>query len=388
MDAMIIAAREEEEDLEDEETMMALVTAAIIGGTEVAREIRIKRCHDNRLYLCRSQLLPNPCINTPWQILYDSQNDRAFITTMGFDVETFGYILSSGFAANWYTTAIPCPDTNQVGDPRPGRQSLDAAGALGLVLHYLNSTMRETSLQQIFAIIPSTVSRYITFRLRILLATLKMIPEAKICWPQPEDFEELSDLVVQCHPRLDGAFGSIDGLKLPVQTSNDDEIENATFNGWLSEHFISSVIVFSSQGVIIAVRTNAPGSWHDSRVAQGIYLSLRMKTPGHYYLVADTAFPQGTADIKGHIRAPLKSGQRVRGTQNRWMKQWHSTASCSHTDKQLNGVCVPSRARLEGFIFHWTVMMTIHEVIYSRFVCDCIIFIRSKLVLIRSVRYT
>jgi hypothetical protein len=167
---------------------------------------------------------------------------------MGFDVETFGYILSSGFAANWYTTAIPRPDTNRVGDPRPGRRSLDAAGALGLVLHYLNSTMRETSLQQIFAIIPSTVSRYITFGLHILLATLKMIPEAKICWPQPEDFEELSDLVVQRHPRLDGAFGSIDGLKLPVQTSNDDEIENATFNGWLSEHFISSVIVFSSQG--------------------------------------------------------------------------------------------------------------------------------------------
>ncbi|KIJ12082.1 hypothetical protein PAXINDRAFT_15109 [Paxillus involutus ATCC 200175] len=112
MDAMIIAAREEEEDLEDEETMMALVTAAIIGGTEVLREIHVERHHNNRLYLCRSQLLPNPCINTPWQILYDSQNDRAFITTMGFDVETFGYILSSGFAANWYTTAIPRPDTN------------------------------------------------------------------------------------------------------------------------------------------------------------------------------------------------------------------------------------------------------------------------------------
>ncbi|KIJ10703.1 hypothetical protein PAXINDRAFT_157540 [Paxillus involutus ATCC 200175] len=186
--------------------------------------------------------------------------------TMRFDVETFGYILSSGFAANWYTTAIPRPDTNWVGDPRPGWWSLDASGALGLVLHYLNSTM------------------------------------------------------------------SIDGLKLPVQTSNDNEIENTTFNGWLSEHFIGSVIVFSSQAdevlgidVTIVVRPNALGSWHDSHIAQGIYLSLCMKTPGHYYLVADTAFPQGTADIKGHIQAPLKIKVGINQICMVYMKHWQET---------------------------------------------------------------
>jgi hypothetical protein len=65
---------------------------------------------------------------------------------------------------------------------------------------------------------------------------------------QGDEFEECSALVVARHPRLQGAFGSIDGLKLPVQTSKDVDIENATFNGWLSEHFISSVLTFSSQG--------------------------------------------------------------------------------------------------------------------------------------------
>ena len=39
-----------------------------------------------------------------------------------------------------------------------------------------------------------------------------------------------------------------------------------------------------------------------------------MKTPDHYYLVADTAFPQGAVDIQAHIQAPLKDGQQVRGT--------------------------------------------------------------------------
>ncbi|KIK78037.1 hypothetical protein PAXRUDRAFT_165071 [Paxillus rubicundulus Ve08.2h10] len=105
-----------------------------------------------------------------------------------------------------------------------------------------------------------------------------------------------------------------DGLKLPVQTSDDIDIENATFNGWLLEHFITSILVFSSLGIVFAARTNAPGSWHDSRVAQPIYRVLCTKTPDGYYLVADTAFPRGTVEIKGRICAPLKDGQQVMGT--------------------------------------------------------------------------
>ncbi|KIN95030.1 hypothetical protein M404DRAFT_17151 [Pisolithus tinctorius Marx 270] len=173
-------------------------------------------------------------MSTPWQKLYESQDDWAFIMTMGFDVETFGYILTSGFAAAWYHTPIPQNDTNTTGNPWPSCRSLDAAGALGLVLHYLNSTMHEISLQQIFAIIPATVSWYITFGFLILLSTLKNMPEGQIHWPKHDEFDELSQL----------------------------------------------------------------------------------RTPDGYYLVADTAFPCGTADILGCICTPLKDGQWISGTPN------------------------------------------------------------------------
>jgi hypothetical protein len=68
-------------------------------------------------------------------------------------------------------------------------------------------------------------------------------------------------------------------------------------------------------GLIIAAHVNAPGSWHDSRVAQPIYRKLQNETPAGFYLVADTAFPRGTDQIQGRIRAPLKAGQRLAGTQ-------------------------------------------------------------------------
>jgi len=168
---------------------------------------------------------------------------------MGFDVKTFELIVHSGFGTRWLSQPIPWGDASTYGESRPGRRSLDAWGALGLVLHYLNSTMLEISLQQIFALIPTTVSRYINFGLQILLEMLQALPDAVIQWPTHDtEFQDNSKLVVARHPRLHGAFATIDGLNLPTQTSDDPEIENATYNGWLSDHFISSVIVFSPCG--------------------------------------------------------------------------------------------------------------------------------------------
>ena len=62
-------------------------------------------------------------------------------------------------------------------------------------------------------------------------------------------------------------------------------------------------------GEIIASRINCPGSWHNSRVAEGIYDKLENNTPDGYCLVADSAFPQGHNRIVGKILVPLKAGQ-------------------------------------------------------------------------------
>lgn len=64
-------------------------------------------------------------------------------------------------------------------------------------------------------------------------------------------------------------------------------------------------------GEIIGSRLNAPGSWHDARVARPIFKKLRDQTPEGYYLVTDTAFPRGTSQIQGRIRAPLKAGSTL-----------------------------------------------------------------------------
>ena len=80
-----------------------------------------------------------------------------------------------------------------------GRWSLDAEGGLSLVLHWLSSTMQQLSLQQIFTLIPSTVSRYLRFTLSILLNVLRQMPDAVITWPQGNKFFKLSCYVSSFH---------------------------------------------------------------------------------------------------------------------------------------------------------------------------------------------
>jgi hypothetical protein len=69
-----------------------------------------------------------------------------------------------------------------------------------------------------------------------------------------------------------------------------------------------SFLIIKQTGEIIGCRLNAPGSWHDARVACPIFKKLCDQTPEGYYLVTDTVFPCGTNQILGRIRAPLKAG--------------------------------------------------------------------------------
>ena len=79
MDTIIdlATANEEQEDTAEEEYETALqATATIIAGIEIARQSRIEARHPNRLYLCRSQLLPDPRGDTPWLVSTESAYHR------------------------------------------------------------------------------------------------------------------------------------------------------------------------------------------------------------------------------------------------------------------------------------------------------------------------
>jgi hypothetical protein len=239
----------EEDEIEDERQRQGMA-ASVLAGIEEWRELKQEHRAAKRLYLVRADLLPNPRAETSWAALRDGRNNRACMTTMGSDWSTFDAILDTGFSEIWCHFVIPRNDVSSHGAPRVHRRSLDADGALALTLHFLNSTMREITLQQLFALIPTTVSRYINYGLQILELTLSRMHDARVIWPNgPEGHQELASLIEARHPLLVGAFAFIDGLKLPTCAPDDPELENALYNGWLHSHFYTSVIAFSPKGM-------------------------------------------------------------------------------------------------------------------------------------------
>lgn len=180
---------EHENETQDQ---MRLAAAALIIGSNEDHAWAIQNQRPRRQYLGRLNLLPNPQFGTPWKHLYQCHEDRAFITAMGVDTSTFHAILEASFGTLWYSHTIPRTDTYTAGHTRAGKRSLDTEGGLGLVLHWLSSTTCQVSLQQIFALVPSTVSRYQRFALSILIKVLRQMPSAAIDWPRGEEFFELS----------------------------------------------------------------------------------------------------------------------------------------------------------------------------------------------------
>ena len=158
---------------EDDDALIAIVGMAILGRPGHMRQVQT--------YLTRQDLPQNPRLDSAWAFMRNGQNYRAYITTMGLDVQTFELVLAQ-FQIEWDNKIISRDDFNPNGKPQLLRRSLDATGVLGLVLHWISSTIADYTLQQIFALTPAVCPRYIRAGLNHLLAVLNSMPLARICW--------------------------------------------------------------------------------------------------------------------------------------------------------------------------------------------------------------
>ncbi|KAK9372114.1 uncharacterized protein V1513DRAFT_427908 [Lipomyces chichibuensis] len=148
-----------------------------------------------------------------------------------FQEENAPFYLRFWFQTRWDTTPITADDVSVQGEARRSQRSLDADGALGLVLHFLNSSMAQFTLNEIFGIVPGFEYKYSGGQDSVALQTFSM-------------------LIRKQHPMLQRAFGFVDGLHLPVEAAGDAEMQNAYYNGWVHAHFTSNVFVFAPLGTI------------------------------------------------------------------------------------------------------------------------------------------
>ncbi|KZT24633.1 hypothetical protein NEOLEDRAFT_1066681 [Neolentinus lepideus HHB14362 ss-1] len=74
-------------DCEDELVQLAAIALVVLIGVEEARQLHNLRHNEQRQYLCCQHFMPNP---RAWQQLHRSTcSGRAYIKTMGLDIQTF-----------------------------------------------------------------------------------------------------------------------------------------------------------------------------------------------------------------------------------------------------------------------------------------------------------
>jgi len=209
---------------------------------------------------------------SPWERLYGSGNDQALITTAGFDHTAFRELLV--LFEPWFNSYTPWTGSQDGTSFKPlkkkcgVRRLVDARTCLGLVLTWYRFRGAEYILQGWFGFTGTHLNVWLKFGRRGLTLILWNDPRARVKMPSDAQIESYKQVVAAKYSALTDVYSFADGLKLAFENCDDLDEQSMFYNGWKSGHFITNLFVFSVDGRIINCVVNAPGSVHDSTLAE------------------------------------------------------------------------------------------------------------------------
>ncbi|KAA1083411.1 hypothetical protein PGTUg99_032543 [Puccinia graminis f. sp. tritici] len=172
----------------------------------------------------------------------------------------------------------------------------DPAGSLGLVLHWLCSTMHDSTLERLFAISPRAYAQSLRRGINSLLAVLKHHPSARIRWPTREEiFHKYNMSIEQKYPELKGAFGFSVGFNLPISIPGEHDVEETYYNERADRYYYRNIFTFAPNGTILDVVLMIPvGRDNGSRSIEG-----------------DSGFPSQSKRLRSQILAPIQQRSQL-----------------------------------------------------------------------------
>jgi hypothetical protein len=252
--------------------IVALLVVAIIfyNGSRVGQ----------RHYLLRRALV-HPKFS-PWRRLLNFADEGSFIEMTGFNFDTFRELV----------LAVASDDERncrrQVGRPK----LLNIEDEIGLYLFFVNSTMRAKHLAMLFGVLPNTVTTTLRRLMKRIIKAIKNHPAARIQFPDDFKMREYAEMVRNREPSVHDVIGFLDGVALPVQCSDDAQAQSEYYNGYHQDTMINNIFLFSPEGKVLYSVFNAPGSRHDSHVAQPL-VAIIIDNTSFYKICVDQDFKRG-----------------------------------------------------------------------------------------------
>jgi hypothetical protein len=251
--------------------VVAIITAVIV----------YNNIRDNgRHYLLRRALV-KPKMSA-WRRLLNHGDEGSFLDLTGFNFHAFREMVH-----------IISTEDERHNTPAFGRPKLlNIEDELGLYLFYVNSTMKAKHLALLFGVLPSTVNTTILRMMKRIVKGLKRNADSRVKFPDQAKMEAFAAMVNRRDNAVDDVIGFLDGLSMPVQCSDDPSSQAAYYNGYHGDTMINNIFLFSPEGKIIYAVFNAPGSWHDSHVAQPL-ITVVLQKIGSYKICVDQGFKRG-----------------------------------------------------------------------------------------------
>jgi hypothetical protein len=178
------------------------------------------------------------------------------------------------------------------------------------VLYFYASRADDHTICQVFAIPPSTLSRYLDEGEALLAEILPGVRDAQIRWPSKELQVEFVEKLAEKEPLVLHKFGFVDGKNFRIKEPSNIEEQNAHYNGWLGNVYVTGTLLYGPDGCILWTRHNAPGSWNDAETSATLMLKLLdpAQTDQLLGIVSDSAFPCSN-HMAGRVVSPLKDDE-------------------------------------------------------------------------------
>ena len=101
----------------------------------------------------------------------------------------------------------------------------------------------------------------------LFLHVLYRDSDAVVRLPTSDDVKFHQSAIGSKYPNIEKAWATADGLKNFIQAVGKGNAQNKYYNGYTHGHYINIEFVFASDGKIRIFLLNAPGTFHDSTMA-------------------------------------------------------------------------------------------------------------------------
>ena len=149
-----------------------------------------------------------------------------------------------------------------------------------------------------FGLTSSPMYKWLKFGRKVLIASIQDDDDAKVRCPTVIEIRAYQLAIGNKYSMVSEAYAALDGLKLSIEEAGNDSDQNMFFNGWTHGHYVNSLFLFVPDGKIRGCVLNAPGTFHDSTMAEyGMYERMdRIYRDTGGKVVVDSAFNLGTRD--------------------------------------------------------------------------------------------